>query len=283
MFFLNYFRLTLLYAYKGDYSMRYGVLDSAVHYCSKALYDSYDDSTTGYVAHYVLWQCYERMDMPDSAACHERLYNAIRVGEAYQPIAMNEMADELNENIIKVDKHEKRTRLTMTLTILGAVLFSAVLLWLVIKMTQRKRQKCENSVSRGGAQPSGKNTQETLSLDMLQRSVHTFEATPMYEELSNLRIKEKELYKSTFTKSEQLEDCLFSCFKEITYLLNKEYSLSSSELLTLYCTYMGFSPNVIGYISHTTAGSVRKRNDRLKIKLLPEHANIFFGCEEKTE
>ena len=273
----------LLYAYKGDYSMRYGVLDSAVHYCSKALYDSYDDSTTGYVAHYVLWQCYERMDMPDSAACHERLYNAIRAGEAYQPIAMNEMADELNENIIKVDKHEKRTRLTVTLTILGAVLFSAVLLWLVIKMTQRKRQECENNVSRGGAQPSGKNTQEALSLDMLQRSVHTFEATPMYEELSNLRIKEKELYKSTFTKNEQLEDCLFSSFKEITYLLSKEYSLSSSELLTLYCTYMGFSPNVVGYISHTTAGSVRKRNDRLKIKLLPEHANIFFGCEEKAD
>ena len=273
----------LLYACKGDYSMRYGVLDSAVHYCNKALYDSYDDSTVGYVAHYVLWQCYERIDMPDSAACHERLYNAIRAGEAYQPIAMNEMTDELNENIIKVDKHEKRTRLTMTLTILGAVLFSAGLLWLVVKLTQRKRQKSENNVSRGEVQPSGKNTQEVLSLDILQRSVHTFEATPMYEELSNLRIKEKELYKSTFTKNEQLEDCLFSSFKEITYLLGKEYNLSSSELLTLYCTYMGFSPNVIGYITHTTAGSVRKRNDRLKIKLLPEHADIFFGRGEKTE
>ena len=269
-----------LYAYKGDYSMRYGVLDSAVHYCNKALYDSYDNSTADYVAHYVLWQCYERMDMPDSAACHEKLYNAIRAEEAYRSAPMSEMTDELNENIIKVDKREKGTRSTMTLTILGAVMLLVGVSWLVVKIAHRQRRKRENNTNMNDVQLTRSSTQETLLADMLQRCVQVFEATTMYEQLSNLRIKEKELYKTTFKENELLENELFACFKEISYQLGKEYSLSSPELLTLYLTHMGFSPNIIGYVSHTTPGSVRKRNDRMKKKLLPEHANIFFGAED---
>lgn len=269
-----------LYAYKGDYSMRYGVLDSAVHYCNKALYDSYDDSTASYVAHYVLWQCYTRMDMPDSAVHYEKLYNAIRAEEAYSPSSMSEMKDELNENIIKVDKREKRTRLTVTLTILGAAILLVGVLWLVVKIVHRQRRKKESVTNINDIQPDESSTQEILLADMLQHCVQAFEATTIYEQLSNLRIKEKELYKSTFSESELLENELFACFKEISYQLGKEYNLSSPELLTLYLTHMGFSPNIIGYVSHTTPGSVRKRNDRMKKKLLPEHTSIFFGAED---
>ncbi len=273
-------RSALLYAYKGDYSMQYGVLDSAIHYCRKALNTPHQGTRVGYVAHYVLWLCYTRMDMPDSAAHHEKLYNAIRVEEAYRSAPMNEMTDELNENIIKVDKREKRTRLTMTLTILGAVMLLVGVSWLVVKIAHRQRRKRENNTNMNDVQLTRSSTQETLLADMLQRCVQAFEATTIYEQLSNLRIKEKELYKNTFSESEVLENELFACFKEISYQLGKEYNLSSPELLTLYLTHMGFSPNIIGYVSHTTPGSVRKRNDRMKKKLLPEHANIFFGAED---
>ena len=273
-------RSALLYAYKGDYSMQYGVLDSAIHYCRKALNTPHQGTRVGYVAHYVLWQCYTRMDMPDSAAHHEKLYNAIRAEEAYRSAPMNEMTDELNENIIKVDKREKRTRLTITLTILGAVMLLVGVSWLVVKIAHRQRRKRENNTNMNDVQLTRSSTQETLLADMLQRCVQAFEATTMYEQLSNLRIKEKELYKTTFKENELLENELFACFKEISYQLGKEYSLSSPELLTLYLTHMGFSPNIIGYVSHTTPGSVRKRNDRMKKKLLPEHANIFFGAED---
>ena len=273
-------RHAVLYACKGDFSLQYGVLDSAIHYSEKALRTPYKDLQADYIAHYVLWQCYERMGIPDSAACHEKLYNAVRAEEAYRSAPMSEMTDELNENIIKVDKREKRTRLTMTLTILGAVILLVGVSWLVVKIAHRQRRKRENNTNMNDVQRTGSSTQETLLADMLQRCVQAFEATTMYEQLGNLRIKEKELYKKNFSESEVLESELFACFKEISYQLGKEYSLSSPELLTLYLTHMGFSPNIIGYVSHTTPGSVRKRNDRMKKKLLPEHANIFFGAED---
>ncbi len=273
-------RHAVLYACKGDFSLQYGVLDSAIHYSEKALRTPHKDLQADYIAHYVLWQCYERMDMPDSAACHEKRYNAIRAEEAYRSAPMNEMTDELNENIIKVDKREKRTRLTITLTILGAVMLLVGVSWLVVKIAHRQRRKRENNTNMNDVQRTESSTQETLLADILKHCVQAFEATTMYGQLSNLRIKEKELYKNTFSESELLENELFACFKEISYQLGKEYNLSSPELLTLYLTHMGFSPNIIGYVSHTTPGSVRKRNDRMKKKLLPEHASIFWGAED---
>ena len=266
----------LLYAHKGDYSKQYNVWDSAVYYCNKALQTPHENINVDYVAHYVLWQVYKEQGFADSASRHKELYYGVRVNDAYGPTSIDDLEKDLYRNITNMEADNECSLVGILLIIFMTIIIVLILLWYFNKKkgSRNNNQPIEESIVE---------VKNTIFAEMLQRSVHTFEATPMYEELSNLRIKEKELYKNTFTKSEQLEDCLFSSFKEITYLLSKEYNLSSSELLTLYCTYMGFSPNVIGYITHTTAGSVRKRNDRLKIKLLPEHADIFFGRGEKTE
>lgn len=267
----------LLYAHKGDYSKQYSVPDSAIYYCNKALQTPHENINVDYVSHYVLWQVYKNLEIADSALRHKELYYGVRINDAYGPTSIGDLEKDLYRNITNVEEDYGYSLFRILLIIFTSIIIVLLLFWYFKKRGENRKVVANNNLL---IEEPDAAVKSSISTDMLQRCIQAFEATTMYEQLSNLRIKEKELYKNTFSESDLLESELFACFKEISYLLGKEYNLSSPELLTLYLTHMGFSPNVIGYISHTSPGSVRKRNDRMKKKLLPEHANIFFGAED---
>ena len=125
---------------------------------------------------------------------------------------------------------------------------------------------------------------ETFSLPetlILRRSLadgrRAFESTTSYEELNTMQIKEKELYDMAYEATRDVESTLFDSFKEACSTLHEGLELNDQELVCCFCTYLGYSNNVIAYIGHTTPTTIRKRKERIRKKLPTDLYQVIFG------
>ena len=124
----------LLYAYKGDYSMHYGVLDTAVHYCRKALSIPHDN-TVEYVSHYTLFHAYEQKGMADSAAYHKALFE--KACDNGKLSAYSELSDELFNQKLQ-DKIEKSKKEESPTLILYLVIVAIAVLLIFLYQKNRR-------------------------------------------------------------------------------------------------------------------------------------------------
>ena len=67
-----------------------------------------------------------------------------------------------------------------------------------------------------------------------------FEQTETFRLLNELRIKEKELCKTSFDKRDLLEKEEFQSFHKVNAALIEKYKLSADELMCCDCSYMLF-------------------------------------------
>lgn len=252
---------SFLYAYKGDYSMHYGVPDSAIYYCRKALAMPHDN-VVEYVAHYALFNSYEQKGMADSALYHRQLFDEVCKNgklEAYSSIPDDVFYEELQSKIESQNRSEIKYILYFVIL---AVVVSVLVICFAVKRWRKKKNE----------------TNEPLTdlTSVLHSAKQIFEQKESYLMLNELRLKEKDLYKSTFANGDMLEKDIFQSFAEANTVLIDKYGLSADELLCCDCSYMGISNNVIAFVSHSSSAAIRKRKERLRYKLSPSHYSVLF-------
>ena len=252
---------SFLYAYKGDYSMHYGVPDSAIYYCRKALAMPHDN-VVEYVAHYALFNSYEQKGMADSALYHRQLFDEVCKNgklEAYSSIPDDVFYEELQSKIESQNRSEIKYILYFVIL---AVVVSVLVICFAVKRWRKKKNE----------------TNEPLTdlASVLHSAKQIFEQKESYLMLNELRLKEKDLYKSTFANGDMLEKDIFQSFAEANTVLIDKYGLSADELLCCDCSYMGISNNVIAFVSHSSSAAIRKRKERLRYKLSPSHYSVLF-------
>ncbi len=253
---------SFLYAYKGDYSMHYGVPDSAIYYCKKALSMPHDNRTE-YVAHYALYNSYQQKGLMDSAFYHKQLFDKVCESgklDAYSTLTDDAFNKELQSKLEIQHKDDDNNN------ILYLILTVAVALIIIIYIVVKKWHKTHPAI----IEPNDD------IVNSIESCKQCFEQTETFRLLNDLRIKEKELYKTKIAESEFIKKEILRSFNEVNAILIDKYRLSADELMCCDCSYIGISNNVIAYISYSSPAAIRKRKERLRHKLSPLHYFVFF-------
>lgn len=282
-------------------------LDSAIYYAKLGLRLPHHQSYVEYTSGYVLWKTYEKLGMRDSAEHYKQLHFKARDGKLYKEQTMDELIDELKNNVIANGKPEvkedvraseaqkrdpqfkaqKRHQRVYRILLL-LILLSPFAIGYYRKHFRRRHLAHEEPQSPpSGNEPIAATTEEdkeTFSLPetlILRRSLadgrRAFESTTSYEELNTMQIKEKELYDMAYEATRDVESTLFESFKEACSTLHEGLELNDQELVCCFCTYLGYSNNVIAYIGHTTPTTIRKRKERIRKKLPTDLYEVIFG------
>lgn len=309
--YVNNTALALFYAHKGDDLWHYGEVDSAIHYCHKAMSIPVRTNGTDYIIAYVLKHVYEERNMPDSAAYYEQRFrhasqlpaNQSNRHNIHEPLSNSEFEAELKRTIEeskflkettpkasspKAEEQEDLSNDTIDLTLPLCIVLLVVLALYLYNKRRKTSAKSEQQTAVEEEQPSvtDEERQETFALPeslVLRRSLtdgkRAFESTASYDDLNTMQIKEKELYEMAFEATRDVESTLFTSFKEACSTLIESAELNDQELICCFCTFMGYTNNVIAYIGHTTPGTIRKRKDRIKKKLPADFCDIIFGSK----
>ena len=294
-------------SFKADGLWHIEELDSAIYYAKLALQLPHHQSSVEYTSGYVVWKTYETLGMRDSAEHYKQLHFKARNGKLYKEQTMDELKDELKNNVIANGKPEvqenlrasevqkrdlqfkaqkRRQRIYRILLLL--LLLSPFAIGYIRKHYRRRHLVREEPQSPPlGNEPIATTTEEdkeTFSLPetlILRRSLadgrRAFESTTSYEELNTMQIKEKELYDMAYEATRDVESTLFDSFKEACSTLHEGLELNDQELVCCFCTYLGYSNNVIAYIGHTTPTTIRKRKERIRKKLPTDLYQVIFG------
>ena len=268
-------------AYKADDLWHFGAQDSAIYYAYKALSTPHEERHgVDYICHHVLWKIYEEREMPDSANLHRQLHLNTRRDRIFEPLTMDELKSQLTKHVIVPETEARASSLSpwTTVTILLCIAVMAVFLYYILRHHTAKHKGTthttsteQNNESIGTQSPS-----DALSCQLAEGR-KAFEHTAVYTVLNTLRIKEKELPEMEYAQSREIEAVLFDSFKAVCTTLLDSTSLNDQELVTILCTYLGYSNNVIANLGHTTSNTIRKRKERLKKKLTPEAYELLFG------
>ena len=276
-------------AYKADDLWHFGAQDSALHYAYKALATPHEERhSVEYICHHVLWQIYEEREMPDSANRHRQLHLATHEDRAFEPLTMDELKSRLNKHIIASEAEARSLPLSPWVIIL-ILLCVALLVVLIIQYLYHIRRRTAKSeaasllpVAEERPEPVAQSQTEMPSPteilgQNLAEGYNAFEHTTAHTALNTLRIKEKELPEMEYALSREIEAALFDAFNTACSTLLDTTDLNDQELVTILCTYLGYSNNIIANLGHTTSNTIRKRKERLKKKLTPELYAFLFG------
>lgn len=301
--------LAQFYAHKGDDLWHYGEVDSAIHYCHKAMDIPVRKNWTDYIVSYVLMHIYEERNLPDSTDYYrQRFDNAKRLPRCqiqghhvHEPLSDDKFEAELKRTMA-YSKRLKETRPspvpqdtadeevssndTVDLTVLLCIAILAAIALFLYNKHRKTPTKSEQQIATEEEQPSATDEErgETFALPetlVLRRSLadgkRAFEHTESFDDLNTMQIKEKELYDMAFEATRDVEGTLFASFKEACATLIESAELNDQELICCFCTYLGYTNNVIAYIGHTTPATIRKRKDRIKKKLPADFCDVIFG------
>ncbi len=315
----NDISLALYYAHKGDNLWHYGEIDSAIHYCHKAMSFPVRKNHTDYIVAYVLKHIYQERNIADSAAYYRKRFDVankiplsqINGLDVHSPHSASAFEAEMQRTITQSKKskdcacpgaktppatQQAATKeapglspIAIRIIVLSitALLFAA---WYIYRNKKRQPRVYEHGdtpqqeAEESQPQLSEEERSETFALPeslILRRSLadgrRAFEHTASYDDLNTMQIKEKELYDMAFEATRDVESSLFAAFKEACATLIENAELNDQELICCFCTYLGYSNNVIAYIGHTTPGTIRKRKDRIKKKLPTDFCDVIFG------
>ena len=300
-------KLALFYAHKGDDLWHYGETDSAIHYCHKAMNFPVRINNTDYIVSYVLKHIYEERNVPDSAAYYEQRFryvsklpgNQLNRHNIHESLSASEFEAEMKRTMEEskllkattpkdaTEEEEASSDDTIDLTLPLCIVLLAVLALYLYNKHRKTSAKVEPQTTTEEEQQllgTEEERGETFALPetlVLRRSLadgkRAFEHTESFDDLNTMQIKEKELYDMAFEATRDVESTLFASFKEACATLIESAELNDQELICCFCTYLGYTNNVIAYIGHTTPGTIRKRKDRIKKKLPTDFCDIIFG------
>ena len=300
-------KLALFYAHKGDDLWHYGETDSAIHYCHKAMNFPVRINYTDYIVSYVLKHIYEERNVPDSAAYYEQRFryvsklpeNQLNRHNIHESLSASEFEAEMKRTMEEskllkattpkeaTEGEETSSDETIDLTLPLCIVLLAVLALYLYNKHRKTSAKVEPQTTTEEEQQllgTEEERGETFALPetlILRRSLadgkRAFEHTESFDDLNTMQIKEKELYDMAFEATRDVESTLFASFKEACTTLIESAELNDQELICCFCTYLGYTNNVIAYIGHTTPGTIRKRKDRIKKKLPTDFCDIIFG------
>lgn len=296
-----------LLAYKADDLWHFGAQDSAIYYANKALSLPHkQNGEVDYISHYVLWQIYEQRNMNDSANHHKQQHFIARDSKSFEPMTLDELKKGLQEQIITPES--QRVKVTDALTTQSqqqedelapsrkhrnffAIGSLVLLLACFVAYRLRKQYRRKNLIREiprplSEAQDTdvmGDEPNDSFTLPealILRRSLddgrRAFENTASFTDLNSMQIKEKELYDMAYEATRDVESALFTSFKDACNTLHEDLELNDQELICCFCSYLGYTNNVIAYIGHTTPSTIRKRKERIRKKLPADFCEIIF-------
>lgn len=296
-----------LFAYKADDLWHFGAQDSAIYYANKALSLPHkQNGEVDYISHYVLWQIYEQRNMVDSANHHKQQHFIARDSKSLEPMTLDELKKGLQEQIITPES--QRVKVTDALTTQSQqqedelapsrkhrnffAIGSLVLLLACFVAYRLRKQYRRKNLTREIPRPlseaqdtdaMGDEPNDSFTLPealILRRSLddgrRAFENTASFTDLNSMQIKEKELYDMAYEATRDVESALFTSFKDACNTLHEDLELNDQELICCFCSYLGYTNNVIAYIGHTTPTTIRKRKERIRKKLPADFCEIIF-------
>ena len=270
-------------AYKADDLWHFGAQDSAMHYAYKALATPHKEHhNVEYICHHVLWQIYEEREMPDSANRHRQLHLATHEDRAFEPLTMEELKNKMKRHIIAPEAEARASHrfpwVAVLILLCATLLLALIALYLyhIRRHAAKPEAAQQQPIAEEKSEPAAQSPTETLS-QHLTEGRNAFEHTTAYTALNALRIKEKELPEMEYAQSREIEAALFDAFKTACGILLDTTDLNDQELVTILCTSLGYSNNIIANLGHTTPNTIRKRKERLKKKLTPECYEMLFG------
>ena len=300
-------KLALFYAHKGDDLWHYGETDSAIHYCHKAMNFPVRINNTDYIVSYVLKHIYEERNVPDSAAYYEQRFryvsklpgNQLNRHNIHESLSASEFEAEMKRTMEEskllkatipkeaTEGEEASSDDTIDLTLPLCIVLLAVLALYLYNKHRKTSAKVEPQTTTEEEQQllgTEEERGETFALPetlVLRRSLadgkRAFEHTESFDDLNTMQIKEKELYDMAYEATRDVESTLFDSFKEACSTLHEGLELNDQELVCCFCTYLGYSNNVIAYIGHTTPTTIRKRKERIRKKLPTDLYQVIFG------
>ena len=301
-----------LCAYKADGLWHIEELDSAIHYAKLALQTPHHQPAVEYMSGHVLWKSYEKLGVRDSANHYKQLHIKARDGKLYKEQTMDELISELSNNVIangmpevkedlrpsEVQKRDpqfkaQKWRQRVYRIILLLLLLSPFAIGYYRKHYHRKHliheeqqsspADCQTACNESMVEASEEERGESFTLPealILRRSLddgrRAFENTASFTDLNSMQIKEKELYDMAYEATRDVESALFTSFKDACNTLHEDLELNDQELICCFCSYLGYTNNVIAYIGHTTPTTIRKRKERIRKKLPTDFCEIIF-------
>lgn len=290
-------------AFKADDLWHFGAQDSAIHYANKALATPrQSDDGIGYTCHYILWNIYETLALPDSANRHKTLFLKIRESREFEPMTMDELRNKLETSIIAPDVkantevfgaftdirakrlqeelERKRQRqsgyLYLALFFFVLLLASALLFRIIKRRHTRPTQPMQDSIVQPIDTVSTPSKAQQLD-SALAEGRQAFEQTSAYSDILTMQVNEKELPNISYENTRQLEQSLLASFNTACRILIAQCELNDQEIICILGCYLGYSNTLIAHIGHTTTATIRKRKERIKKKLPADLCNVIFG------
>ena len=292
-------------AFKADDLWHFGAQDSAIHYANKALATPrQSDDGIGYTCHYILWNIYETLTIPDSANRHKALFLKIRESREFEPMTMDELRSKLETSIIAPDakadteafgaftdirakrlqeEMERKRQRQSGYIHLALSVFALLLVSIFLFITIKRKRIVPSSTQDLTAQSI-----DTYSIpskgqqlgSALTEGCRVFEQTSAYSDILTMQVNERELPTVTYDTTRQLEQSLLTSFNSACCLLIEHCELNDQEVICILGCYLGYSNTLIAHIGHTTTATIRKRKERIKKKLPTEFCDVIFGSKE---
>ena len=292
-------------AYKADDLWHFGAQDSAIHYANKALATPrQSDDGIGYTCHYILWNIYETLAVPDSANRHKALFLKIRESREFEPMTMDELRNKLETSIIAPDvkantevfgaftdirakrlqeemerKRQRQSGYAYLALLFFVLLLASVLLFKIVKRRRtRPTQPMQDSIVPPINTASTPSRLQQLD-SALTEGRQAFEHTSAYSDILTMQVNEKELPNITYETTRQLGQSLLASFNTACRILIAQCELNDQEIICILGCYLGYSNTLIAHIGHTTTATIRKRKERIKKKLPADFCDIIFGSK----
>ena len=252
-------------AYKADDLWHFGAQDSALYYAYKAL--SLPHSTNDrieYICHHVMWNIYESMDMPDSASVHKAMHMRVKGSREFVPLTMDELKNQLKANVIP-----SLPRRNIVLVLVFSLVLLLFLVGGVLFFKKNKRRKPLEFLSNPVGDLNSESKAEDLSF-RLNQGLIAFKQTSAYEEISAMKLNERELSLSSSEGIRAIEQALLEAFHDARQTLLESTEVNDQELVCCLCMYLGIPNSIIAHLGFTTTATIRKRKERIRKKISPE-------------
>ena len=257
-------------AYKADDLWHFGAQDSALHYAYLALEAPHTpNDAIEYICHHILWNIYDSREMPDSASRHKALHMKIRESRVFEPMSMEQLKSQLQANVI-APTHERHT--TIPIVVVATVLL--IVIYVVFRILKRRPVSSPDAAT-APVQPLLTDAQRLLRT--LDEGYHAFEHTAMCADVATMQINERELPPISYDTAHTMEHTLLHTFSEACRTLLDSGDLNEQELICCLCMYLGYSNTIIAHLGSTTAGTIRKRKERIRKKLPIELYEVLCG------
>ena len=188
----------------------------------------------------------------------------VKGSREFVPLTMNELKNQLITNVIS-----SSPRRNIVLVLVSSLVLLLFLVGGVLFFKKNKRRKPLGALSNPVGDLNSESKAEDLSF-RLNQGLIAFKQTSAYEEISAMKLNERELPLSSSEGIRAIEQALLEAFHDARQTLLESTEVNDQEIVCCLCMYLGIPNSIIAHLGFTTTATIRKRKERIRKKISPE-------------